>query len=239
MLIFLDLKTTGFQKEDRVCSVGLVAVDENGVSIKYDLVDEGKKIPPKASSIHHITNEMIKNKTKLNCSESYRFLELHNNEDTTIVTHNVQFYMEQLMACGFQWKGKLIDTRRVVKHLIPECEFFSLQFLRYELKLYKDEQKKALACGINPNIVAHNALDDAFVLKLLFDELLNYATLDEMYELSFKNVLMQKLGFGKYADNYIEEIATNDRRYLEWLLGNVMDLDEDLRYSVVYYLEGC
>jgi len=238
MLIFLDLETTGLQADDKVCSIGLVILNNDDVEIKYDLVNEGKKIPPKASSIHHITNEMLKNKPTLKESQSYKFLELCNKKDTTIVAHNVGFDLEKLLACGLRWRGGVVDTLRVTKHLIPECEFFSLQFLRYELKLYKLEQNKALACGINPNIISHNALSDALMVKLLFEELLNYATLDEIYELSFKNVLLEKLNFGKYKDRYIEEIAMNDKSYLEWILGNVIDLDEDLRYSITYYLEG-
>jgi DNA polymerase-3 subunit epsilon/exodeoxyribonuclease X len=238
MLIFLDLETTGLQTDDKICSIGLIILDNDDVEIKYDLVNEGKKIPPKASSIHHITNEMLKNKPTLKESQSYKFLELCNKKDTTIVAHNVGFDLEKLLACGLRWRGGVVDTLRVTKHLIPECEFFSLQFLRYELKLYKLEQNKALACGINPNIISHNALSDAMMVKLLFEELLNYATLDEIYELSFKNVLLEKLNFGKYKDRYIEEIAMNDKSYLEWILGNVIDLDEDLRYSITYYLEG-
>jgi DNA polymerase-3 subunit epsilon/exodeoxyribonuclease X len=238
MLIFLDLETTGLQTDDKICSIGLIILDNDDVEIKYDLVNEGKKIPPKASSIHHITNEMLKNKPTLKESQSYKFLELCNKKDTTIVAHNVGFDLEKLLACGLRWRGGVVDTLRVTKHLIPECEFFSLQFLRYELKLYKLEQNKALACGINPNIISHNALSDAMMVKHLFEELLNYATLDEIYELSFKNVLLEKLNFGKYKDRYIEEIAMNDKSYLEWILGNVIDLDEDLRYSITYYLEG-
>ena len=53
-----------------------------------------------------------------------------------------------------------------------------------------------------------------------------------MIELSFKNVLLQKLEFGKHAGKYIEEVAMNDRGYLEWMLGNIMDLDEDLKYTL-------
>ncbi len=239
MLIFLDLETTGLEVEDKICSIGLVIIDGDKTEIKYDLINEGKKIPPKASSIHHITNEMIKDKPIFKESESYKFLELNNNEDVTLIAHNINFDLQKLMACGIGWRGKIIDTLRVTKHLIPECEFFSLQFLRYELKLYKQETEQCLACGINPNILPHNALDDALIAKLLYDYLLESATLDEMYELSFKNVLLDKINFGKYKDRYIEDIVMNDRGYLKWLLANVMDLDEDLRYSIVYYLEGC
>lgn len=229
MLVFLDVETTGLDQEDKICSLAVISVDKDSTIVKYDLVDEGKKIPPKASSINHITNEMINGKPKLNKSEAYIFLENLNTPETTIVGHNVNFDLAMLSSNGFKFKGKIIDTLRVSKHLIPECESYSLQFLRYELKLYKNEKEK---------MVPHHALSDAFVVKALFEYLLASSSLEDMWNLSFKNVLMQKLNFGKYSGQYIEEICSSDRGYLEWVLNSLMDLDEDLRYSIDYYLRG-
>lgn len=229
MLIFLDLETTGLETTDKICSIALI-VDNNGEeNIIYELINEGKKIPPKASSIHHITNEMIKEKSDFKSSEAYKFLQENNNMQTTLIAHNVKFDLQKLSAAGFEWKGKVIDTLRVTKHLIPECEFFSLQVLRYELQLYKKEKD---------TIIAHHALGDAHVVKSLFSYLLDLAVHEQMCELSFKKVLLQKLEFGKYAGKYIEEIAMSDRAYLEWMLSNISDLDDDLRYSIMSYLKG-
>ena len=61
MLIFIDLETTGLESEDKIISIGLVAMEGDEITTLYNIVNEGKKIPPKASSIHHITNEMLKN----------------------------------------------------------------------------------------------------------------------------------------------------------------------------------
>lgn len=224
MLIFFDLETTGLEQEDKIVSCGLIT--DNGVRV-YEEFNEGKKIPPKASAIHHITNEMIKDKKPFKQSEIYKFLDEHNNEENTLIAHNVKFDLGMLSGAGFIWRGGVIDTLRVSKHLIPECELFSLQILRYELKLYKQETQK---------LNAHDAIADAEVVKNLYTYLLELSSLEEMQELSFKNVLLSKLEFGKYAGSYIEEIAMNDRGYLEWMLGNILDLDEDLRYSIVYYL---
>jgi len=227
MLIFLDTETTGLESDDKICSIAVVCqVGDENVMIS-DLVNEGKKIPPKASSVHHITNEMIRDKGDLKSCDAYRFLEEYNNEQTTIVGHNVKFDLEKLALTGFRFRGNVIDTLRVAKHLIPECEFFSLQILRYELKLYRLETVE---------IRAHDALSDALVVKSLYEYFLEMATIEEMQELSFKNALIQKLQFGKYVGRHIEEIAMIDRGYLEWMLSQVVDLDEDLRYSVVYYL---
>lgn len=223
MLIFLDTETTGLENEDVICSIAIIYDD----IVMYNLVNEEKKIPPQASSIHHITNEMIKDKPKVVDTNLYKFLNENNNEQTVIVGHNINFDMKKLKAIGFDFKGTVIDTLRVSKHLIPECESYALQFLRYELKLYQNETEI---------LVSHNALSDAQVVKFLYEYLLESASTDEMCELSFKNVLMEKFSFGKYNGRYIEEISMNDRGYLEWMLS--VDLDDDLRYSINYYLQG-
>ncbi|WP_373072283.1 exonuclease domain-containing protein [Sulfurimonas sp.] len=228
MLIFLDTETTGVEKSDKILSIALIAVDGDEVIIKSDLVNEGKKISPKASSINHITNEMIKGKPALEECETFKFLELNNLYDTTIISHNVNFDLGMLSSnSSLSWQGKIIDTLRCSKHLMPESEEFSLQYLRYELKLYKHESEK---------ITPHEALSDSRVTKLLYESLLELAPKEQLEELSTKNVLMQKFEFGKYSGRYIEEISIIDRGYLEWMVSNIMDLDEDLRYSIEYYL---
>ena len=227
MLIFLDLETTGLEPSDKIISIGLVVKDDDGIKEYYDEVNEGKKISPKASSINHITNEDIKNKPTLKDSETFKILDSFNKAGVTLVCHNIAYDLKMLRGVGFEWLGEMIDTLRTSKHLMNDCEEFSLQFLRYELRLYKSEPK---------GIVAHNALSDAQIIKLLYEYLLDLAQHQELEKLSFEKVLMQKFEFGKYAGRYIEEISMLDRRYLEWMLGNIVDLDEDLRYSIEYNL---
>jgi len=234
MLIFLDLETTGLKAQDKICSIALLS-EEN---FRYTLVNEGKKIPAEASSVHHITNEMIQDKLPFIQSDIYTFLQKHNTSENTLVAHNVAFDIEKLCSAGLLWKGNVIDTLRVTKHLIPECEFFSLQFLRYELKLYKKEQVCAEKYGIKDALVAHNALSDTCICSLLFETLLEYATVEKMKELTFENVLLEKFSFGKYKGKYIEEVCLNDPQYAKWVLTTLSDIDEDTKYSINYYLEG-
>jgi len=238
MLIFLDTETTGLEEKDKICSIGIIVVNGDSLHVEYDLINESKKISPKASSINHITNEMLKDKPKFKDSNTYKFLLKNNNENTILIAHNIKFDLQMLEKSGFKYKGKTIDTLRCTKHLIPECEEFSLQFLRYELRLYKLEEKAHSTCRVPHPITAHNAISDALHVKLLYEYLLDISTCSEMQELSEKKVLMQKFSFGKYLGRYIEEIAMNDRGYLEWMLNSVKDLDEDLRYSIDYYLQG-
>ena len=235
MLIFLDIETTGLEAEDKICSIAIL--EENTQKYHYELINEGKKIPPKASSIHHITNEMLQNKPSFIESEIYKFLHDNNHVENTIVAHNVKFDMEKLFFAGLVWKGGVIDTLRVTKHLIPECEFFSLQILRYELKLYRDEEKEKELLGIKNALYAHHALADVIATKLLFTYLLEFSSVEAMQNLSFKNVLIDKFTFGKHKGKYIEEVSMSDRGYLEWML-SATDIDEDIKYSINYYLRG-
>ena len=230
MLIFLDLETTGLNPEDKICSIAVLYKS----TFMYELVNEGKKIPSEASAIHHLTNEDIKEKKPFVESEIYKFLQEHNSEENTLIAHNIKFDLEKLSSHGIIWRGDIIDTLKVTKHLIPECELFSLQFLRYELQLYKDENREKEQYGIKDALAAHNALSDAVVCKLLFDNLMDLSDEDKMKELSFKNVLLEKFTFGKYKGRYIEDICINDSNYAHWLLSS--DVDEDIKYSISYYL---
>ncbi len=227
MVVFLDIQTTGLEFNDKILSISTLSILDDKIITNYDLVNEGKKVPPLASSINHITNEMIKDKVKLKESDTYKFLVENNNEDSILVGHNIKFDLEKLNSIGFFWEGKIIDTMRVTKHLIPECEFFSLQFLRYELRIYKKEKTA---------IFAHNSQSNVILIKYLYDYLKEMVCDDEMVTLSSKKVLLEKLNFGKYSGRYIEDIVVSDRGYLEWLLGSASDLDDDLRYSMEYYL---
>ncbi len=232
MLLFLDTETTGVEESDKICSLALL----EDTHAHYELINENRKIPAEASAIHHITKEMLAGKPTLLESQTLQALQKYNSCEHTIIAHNVAFNIAILNASGFSWKGGVIDTLRVTKHLIPECEQFSLQFLRYELRLYKQESLLLEKYGIKDALYAHHALSDALVNELLFEYLLEMCSVEQMFKLSFTNVLLEKFSFGKYKGHYIEEICQGDISYAQWLLNS--STDEDMIYSLNYYLQG-
>ena len=233
-LIFLDLETSGLEENDRICELALICEVNESVASFDALCKPAKKISNGAMSLHHITNEMIKEAPLCSQTEVFKQLETVNLDENILIAHNVQFDLSMLEKEGFKSTMQVIDTLRCVKSLIPECEEFRLQFLRYELNLYKHEGKEAEALGIN--IEAHRALSDALHLRLLFKTLLDYATLSQLIDISSKPVLLEKFSFGKYKGRYIEEIVNLDAAYIQWMLGSIEDMDEDLNYSLKYYL---
>jgi DNA polymerase-3 subunit epsilon/exodeoxyribonuclease X len=234
MLIYLDLETTGLEAKDRLCAIGMIGVEGDSITTHYDLIKPPKKIRPDAMAVHHITNEMVKEKPLFSETGSAKWLQKHNTPDNILLGHNIAFDLSMLQKEGFVWQGGIIDTLKCTRHLIEECEQYGLQYLRYELGLYKDEADEAQKLGID--LKAHDALSDAFHVKKLHDYLADMADVERLLELTVERALITKFAFGKYKGRHIEEIAMNDRGYLEWMLNEMFDMDEDLRYSVEYFL---
>lgn len=232
-LLFVDVETTGLEPKDRICELALIVQDGAEISTGTSLCKSPKKIGSAAMAVHHITNEQIKDALPCAKSAVYSLLQKHNSSDNVLIGHKVKFDLGMLEKEGFETRFSIVDTLRCTKALMPECEQFSLQYLRYELGLYKEEA--ALAKRLKITLSSHRALSDALHLKLLYDYLLDYATLEKLITISSQPLLLQKLPFGKYSGRYIEEIAECDSAYLHWMLANIEGMDEDLCYSIGYY----
>jgi DNA polymerase-3 subunit epsilon/exodeoxyribonuclease X len=229
-VIFLDTETTGLEVKDRICAMGIITEDE----VHYELINPAKKIPPHASAIHHITNEMVKDAPSFAESKSADKLKSLNTPETILVSHNAPFELDMLQKEGIAWQGNVIDTLKCSKSLMDDLDGYALQFLRYELRLYRDEANVFNEHAIP--IVPHHALSDALHTKMVLEYLLDLADIERLIEISKSHVLLTRLPFGKYAKKRIEEIALKDPGYLKWMIDSLMDMDEDLRYSIEHYL---
>ncbi len=232
MLIYLDLETTGLEASDRICSLGIIIDQEEKTLTEEAIVKPPRKIRPEAMAVHHITNEMVKEAPAFDATKIAALLKEHNNSANILVAHNIGFDLAMLAKEGFIWKGGVIDTLKCSRHLIDEIDRFSLQYLRYELGLYRSEEKEAEALALE--LKAHSALSDAFHVRLLHRYLNAMADDERLMALTVEPVLIRKFAFGKYKDHYLEEVAMNDAGYLRWMLEQ--NIDEDLEYSIKHYL---
>ncbi|MFT7859483.1 MAG: 3'-5' exonuclease [Sulfurimonas sp.] len=220
MLAFLDIKTTGSEVDDKICALSIL----QGETLESELVNDGKKIAAEASASHHISNADIKDKKSFLDSQGCKVLE-DLSADDLLVVHDYDFVYRILQSYGLTIYAKIIDTKRVVKHIVDDIERFDLQYLRYELQLFNNKE------------LLYKPLEDVVVIKSLFKYLLQSVTEEDMCRLSFENVLLQKFSFGKYSGRYIEEIVNIDAQYLHWML-SLDNLDADLQYTIEYYLQG-
>jgi len=233
-IIFFDTETTGISEQDYLCQIAYKTGDEIFMGIYKPPVP----IPPGASAVHHITNEMVKDKPSFTGSDDFKKIkEAFEHEDTVLVAHNMPFDLGMISREGIVPK-KTICTLRVARYLDKnaQLEKHNLQFLRYAL-------------GIEIEATAHDALGDVLVMEQLFKRLIKKiieedgvdekGAIEKMIDISSRPSLMRKISFGKHAGKKVEELVTLDPSYLEWLLNQKLNSgqnEEDWIYTLRHYL---
>ena len=236
--VILDTETTGTGETDRVIQLGYIVLGAKEVEVHNEFFSSDIPISFGAMEVHGITPDMIEGKPTCQESPSYkRLLEL-NTDDNYMIIHNAPFDIGMLEKEGFSTQMKVIDTLRVAKHVLPDEEAHRLQYFRYKMDIYKEEQKEADALGIV--VKAHDAIGDVLILKLLLSKLKEEVAnkfpsenpVEKMVDLTNTPILVTSFRFGKYKGKTLQEVAASDAGYLRWMLTGMENLDEDMRYSI-------
>lgn len=237
-LLFLDVETTGLETEDRLCQVGFEFEEGDGVA---GLFKPPVPIKVGAMAVNHITNTMVEKAPVFADSDIANLLKKLSleksptsfNDAWVLVAHNAPFDLGMLKKEGIEF-SQYIDTKKLSHKLDKDdsMESHRLQYLRY---FYEIEI---------PEAVAHTAEGDVKVLAAVYRKLrekLGYPTIKEMIEISKKPVLYSKFKFGKYNGNTIADIAATDPGYLNWLLKQKKENnqnEEDWIYTLEHYLKS-
>jgi DNA polymerase III epsilon subunit-like protein len=241
--ILFDTETTGNQTHDRIIQVGaMIFHSKSNIEIVDELCSSPQEISIEAMEVHNITPEIIASKPPYGQTVFSQKIETLNTEENYLIAHNIGFDLGMIEKEGFKNSYTLIDTVRCARHLYPKMPYHRLQYLRYALGLYKNEQEEAEKFGIA--LKAHDAIGDVLILKLLLGKLTQKCKelfpdekiMEKLAELTNTPVLLQTFRFGKYKDREIGQIAREDAGYLKWMRNN-LELDEDLTYTLDHYLE--
>ena len=236
--IILDTETTGIGDTDRVIQLGYMVLGAKEIEVHNEFFSCDIPISFGAMEVHGITPDMIADKGSFVDSASYkRLLELNTN-DNYLIIHNAPFDIAMLAKEGFNTQMKVIDTLRVAKHIYEDEDAHRLQYFRYKMELYKEEQKEADALGIE--VKAHDAIGDVLVLKLFLSRLKDAVEkkfpsenpVEKMVDLTNTPITIKTFKFGKHKGKSLEDVAREDSGYLKWMLSSMENLDEDLRYSL-------
>jgi len=176
--IILDTETTGTDEQDRIIQLGYIVLGAKEIEIHNEFCSTQTPINFAAMEVHGITPEMIEGKERCTETKAYkRLLEL-NTPDNYMIIHNAPFDLKMLEKEGFHIQMKVIDTLRVAKHIFEDEEAHRLQYFRYKMGIYKEEQKEADALGIE--VKAHDAIGDVLLLKLFLTKLLDAVLLKKV-----------------------------------------------------------
>jgi len=230
-LYFLDTETTGSGDADRLCQLAWKQHSSITDRSFSELYQPPIPISIEAMSVHHITTVMVEDKPQFMESDQYASTKsMLEHPDAVLVAHNAPFDVGMMEREGIM-PSHAIDTLKLVRHFDPRMVMarHNLQYLRYFLKL--DEL-------IDVEIRAHDALSDVIILELLFDRLFSKAqkqfelssqedTILKMIELSTQPAFVGKFAFGKYKGELVKDVAASDRGYLEWMLNQKRQSDQD------------
>ncbi len=241
--VLFDTETTGNGENDRIIQIGAMVIrSKEDIEIYDEMCSAEVPISLEAMEVHNITPELIADKPFYRDTKFAARIEELNASENYLIAHNIDFDLGMLQREGFANKFTTIDTVRCSRHLFPDLPHHRLQYLRYALGLYRDEEEEAVRLGVS--IRAHDAIGDVLVMKLLFSRLVKETKklfpdknpIEKMVELSNTPFLIREFKFGKYKGSKIEDIASKDMGYLKWMRNN-LDLDKDLKYTLDHYIE--
>ena len=236
--VILDTETTGTGENDRVIQLGYIVLGAKDIEVHNEFNSSDIPISFGAMEVHGITPDMISDKPVCQETSAYKRLVELNTDENYMIIHNAPFDLGMLEKEGFNTQMKVIDTLRVAKHVLPDEEAHRLQYFRYQMELYKEEQKEADALGIE--VKAHDAIGDVLILKLLLSKLKELVAqqfpsqnpVEKMVDLTNTPILIKTFRFGKHKGKELKDVALSDAGYLRWMLSSMDNLDDDMRYSI-------
>ncbi len=235
--LYFDSETTDlFEKE----IIQLAFLTDDGEEFNMYFKPKGE-ISFSAMAVHNITPEVVEDKPEFEQAK-YKGIELKEylsnlTEKYIWVAHNAEFDIEVLEKVGVKIP-QFICTFKIARDLLSvdqkdeyDLQSYSLQFLRYYLGLYKNENTK--------NNIAHDALSDVYFLRDLFEYFQkNFdLTTEKMLNITKAPLIIRNLHYGKHAGKSIREIQAEDPGYLQWII-DTWDDKPDVVWNIKRILEN-
>jgi DNA polymerase-3 subunit epsilon len=201
--IYYDTETTGVKPDrDRIIEIAAYDPERNQRFEKF--VNPGCPIPPEATAIHHITNDMVASASSF-AIVGAEFIDFCEGE-VVLIAHNNDSFDYQFLRIEFERHAlqmpawKFLDSLKWARRYRPDLPRHTLQFLR---EIYEIAANNA-----------HRALDDVIVLHQLFQSLIDDLSIEDVYALLNNPRTIQSMPFGKHQGQPLNQIP---RSYIQWL----------------------
>mgnify|MGYP001294540145 CR=1 FL=1 len=201
--IFYDTETTGI-RPDREEIIEIAAYDPANDTTFEALINPGRPIPPEATAVHKITDEMVADKPTFKeiGAQFAAFCE----GDTILIAHNNDAFDLPFLQHSFARHGLIfpkwvfLDSLKWARRYRPDLPKHSLQHLR---EVY----------GIAANN-AHRALDDVIVLHQVFAKMTDDLSIEMCLQLLSSPKLLRTMPFGKHQGKPLTDVPKD---YFAWL----------------------
>jgi exodeoxyribonuclease X len=221
----VDTETTGDGEEDQVIELAVVGLElPSGKQLSQwrSFVMPDVHVKPEARGAHHISDDQLIGAPSMMELLSAGGIPGLNEEDVVPVAHNMQFDARLLRQSGLDLGERVLCTWKLARHLYPHAPNHKNQTLRYWLGV--DVQTGA----------SHRALDDALVTAGIFQHMLGEVSLETMFELMDRPVLLETCNMGEKRGL---PWSAQDVGLLRWVLDPKKKFDEDVLYTARYWLD--
>lgn len=206
--IYYDTETTGIKAQnERIIEIAAYDPEQNRTFESF--INPGRPIPPEATAIHHITDEMVADAPDF-ATVGQQFTEFCEG-DTVLIAHNNDGFDIHFLRAEYnrndlvmpEWN--FLDSLKWARRYRPDLPKHALQFLR---EIY----------GIESNN-AHRALDDVIVLHQVFAKMIDDLSIDQVFNLmqTKQDKPPSRMPFGKHAGELLKDVPKN---YVKWLSQN-------------------
>lgn len=224
-LAFLDLETTGINiSADRIVEIAIVRIGTDGTkTVKRKLINPEMPIPPGATAVHGISNEMVKDAPtfKQAANEIKQFIENCDLAGYNSNRFDIPMLVEEFIRAGIEVDlkdRKLVDVQKVF-HLMEQ------RTLGAAYKFYCDKNLDG----------AHSAEVDATATwEILEAQLKRYPQLGNSVEGIIKftgeeNIVdfarrfvfengVEVFNFGKHKGKPVTEVLRLEPQYYDWMM---------------------
>lgn len=201
--IYYDTETTGIAAgKDRI--IELAAYDPIEDRSFCEFINPNCPIPPSASAIHNITDDMVANAPSF--AEIGKAFAEFCPEETVLIAHNNDGFDRFFIEAEFtrsdlslpDWE--YFDTLKWARRYRSDLPRHSLQHLR---EIY----------GIAANN-AHRALDDVMVLYQVAQLMMDDLPIETCMQLLAESKTVARMPFGKHQGKILSEVP---KSYITWL----------------------
>lgn len=201
--IYYDTETTGV-RNDKDKIIELAAFDPIEGRTFCRFINPGLPIPPEATAIHNITNEMV--------ADAPFFREVAEDfmtfcpPGTVLIAHNNDafdkpFLEQEFKKAGLEFpKFHFIDTLKWARKYRADLPRHSLQSLRETYGFHANQ--------------AHRALDDVIILHQVFSVMIDDLPIETVLELLSRPQVLTRMPFGKHQGKNLSEVPKD---YVAWL----------------------
>jgi DNA polymerase-3 subunit epsilon len=240
-LAIIDLETTGIDlATDKIIEIAIVRMMPDGsVQKKRKLINPQKPIPPASTSIHGITDEMVKDAPtfKQVANEIKQFLHNCDLGGYNSNRFDIPMLVEEFLRNGMEFPmeaRKLIDVQKIF-HLMEQRTLGAAY--KFYCNKTLDNAHSAEADALATLEVLHAQIQRYPQLGLTLESILNCIGEDDCVDFARRMIRVDGIeifNFGKHKGKSVVEILKAEPQYYDWMMKGDFPLNTKQKLTEIF-----